>query len=916
MTQPSSTSVELAGNTVPVLAVSDPFALQADDVLNTLRSNRDGLSGAEAADRLKATGPNRLPAPRKEGPFKRFFKHFNDILIYILLVAGVAKGFLGKWVDACVIIAVAVINATVGFIQEGKAEEALEGIRKMLSLRAHTRREGEWIELDGADLVPGDIVRLRSGDRVPADVRLIEATNLRIEESALTGESVPTDKSPEPVDAKAGIGDRRCMAYSGTLVAAGRGTGVVTATGAATELGQISRMMGEVESLATPLTRQMTAFGKRLSFVIIGMAAVMFVIGWLLYGFGLNELFSAAIGFAVAAIPEGLPAIMTITLAIGVHRMVQRNAITRKLTAVETLGSVTTICSDKTGTLTRNEMTVRHLVTRAGQYDVEGIGYSPEGRILRDGQEASLAANPDLQALIEVMAVCNDSEIAQEDGHWKVIGEPTEGALRTLGRKVNFQRKDHQRLAVVPFESENKFMATLDRVPGNDLRILLKGAPDRLLSRCAEERAANGETQPLDREFWENQIDGLGSQGLRVLAAANREVKEDKSDLTIEDLDKDLVFLGLVGIIDPPRPEAIEAIAACKQAGIRVKMITGDHAGTATAIGWEMGITENPKAITGAELEAASDEDLRQIVPDTDIFARTSPEHKLRLVQALQANNEVVAMTGDGMNDAPALKRADVGVAMGIKGTEATKEAADIVLADDNFASIERAVEEGRTIYDNLQKAILFILPTNGAQALVILVAVLLGLDLPLAPVQILWANMVTAVTLSLALAYEPAEPELMRRPPRRPGAPILGEFALWRIAFVSVLIGGATLTVFRFEEHRGDSTAVAQTMAVNTLVLGQLFYLFNARFIRESSLRFGLLFTNRVVWISIGVLIVLQLLFVYVPLLNLLFYSAPISARDWFLPIGIGVFIFLAVEAEKAVIRKLNPDRSGPRLG
>jgi potassium/sodium efflux P-type ATPase len=785
-------------------------------------------------------------------------------------------------------VAVAVINAIVGFIQEGKAEQALEGIRKMLSLHAHTRRQGEWTELDAADLVPGDIVRLRSGDRVPADVRLIETTNLRIEESALTGESVPTDKSPAPVKANAGIGDRRCMAYSGTLVAAGRGAGVVTATGAATELGRISRMMAEVETLATPLTRQMTAFGKVLSFIIIGIAALMVAIGWRLYGFGLDELFSAAVGFAVSAIPEGLPAIMTITLAIGVQRMVRRHAITRTLAAVETLGSVTTICSDKTGTLTRNEMTVRHVVTGCGEYTVEGIGYSPEGRILREGQEASLAANPDLQALVEVMAVCNDSEIDQEDGRWKVIGEPTEGALRTLGQKVKFERKNYQRLAVVPFESENKFMATLDRVPGDRLRILLKGAPDRLLSRCAGERAANGETEPLNRALWEKHVDALGSQGLRVLAAAGREVKEDKVDLTIGDLGEGLVFLGLVGIIDPPRPEAIEAIAACKQAGIRVKMITGDHAGTATAIGRELGITESLKAVTGAELEAASDDDLRQVVRHTDIFARTSPEHKLRLVQALQSNNEVVAMTGDGVNDAPALKRADVGVAMGIKGTEATKEAADIVLADDNFASIERAVEEGRTIYDNLQKAILFMLPTSGAQALVILVAVLLGMDLPLVPVQILWANLVTAVTLSLALAYEPAEPGLMRRPPRRPGAPILGAFALWRIAFVSVLICGATIAVFRFEEHRGNSIEMAQTMAVNALVLSQVFYLFNSRFI----------------WISIAVLIVLQLLFVYVPFLNLWFHSAPIGARDWLLPIGIGVFIFLSVEAEKAVLR------------
>jgi magnesium-transporting ATPase (P-type) len=906
MSQTANTSVNLASETS--VSVSDPHAMRADEMLNNMGSQRDGLSAAEAANRLTAVGPNRLPEPPKEGLFKRFFKHFNDILIYILVAAGVAKAFLGHWVDACVILAVAVINAIVGFLQEGKAEEALEGIRKMLSLRAHTRRESEWVELDAADLVPGDILRLRSGDRVPADLRLLEAVNLRIEESALTGESVPSDKGVEPVDTKAGIGDRRCMAYSGTLVAAGTGLGVVSATGAGTELGRISRMMAEVETLATPLTRQMAAFGKVLSFAILGMAIVMFLIGWLLHGFGIDELFSAAIGFAVAAIPEGLPAIMTVTLAIGVQRMVQRNAITRKLTAIETLGSVTVVCSDKTGTLTRNEMTARHLVTRVGQYDVEGIGYAPEGKVSRDGQEASLAAHPDLQALVEVMAVCNDSELAQEEGQWKVIGEPTEGALRTLARKTNFETGTYGRLAVVPFESENKLMATLNRVPGNGLRILLKGAPDRLLSRCAEQRVANGGTEPLDPAFWEKQIDELGGQGLRVLAAASREVKEDKSDLTLGDLDKDMEFMGLVGIIDPPRPEAIEAIAACRQAGIRVKMITGDHAGTATAIGREMAITENPKAVTGTELEAASDEDLRRIVHDSDIFARTSPEHKLRLVQALQANNEVVAMTGDGVNDAPALKRADVGVAMGIKGTEATKEAAEIVLADDNFASIERAVEEGRTIYDNLQKAILFILPTNGSQALVILVAVVLGLDLPLSPVQILWVNMVTAVTLSLALAYEPAEPGLMRRPPRRPGAPILGEYAIWRIAFVSLLIGGMTVAVFLFEEHRGYSIEMAQTMAVNTLVLAQVFYLFNSRFLRESSLRLDLLFTNRVVWIAVGVLAVLQVLFVYVPFLNVWFHSAPIPARDWLLPIGIGFAIFLTVEGEKALVRTLKP--------
>jgi potassium/sodium efflux P-type ATPase len=544
------------------------------------------------------------------------------------------------------------------------------------------------------------------------------------------------------------VGDRHDMAYSGTMVAAGRGTGVVTATGPATELGRINQMISEVETLATPLTRQMNRFGKILSIVILGLAVLMWFAGWLLHDFTTSELFLAAIGFAVAAIPEGLPAILTITLALGVQRMARRKAITRKLNAVETLGSVTVVCSDKTGTLTRNEMTARDVVTRAGRYAVSDTGYQPEGEITHENEPASLEQHPDLRALIEVMAVCNDSEIAEADGHWKVTGEPTEGALRTLARKAGFTDKDYERVAVIPFESDNKFMATLHCVPGGGTRILLKGAPDRLLDRCPVQGQGDDATEPLDRDFWGQQIEELSNQGLRVLAAAGRDVDTGKGDLGMNDLESDMVFLGLVGIIDPPRPEAILAIRACQQAGIRVKMITGDHAGTAKSIGREMGIGDGEHALTGAELEAASDEGLRQLVRNHDIFARTSPEHKLRLVQALQANGDVVAMTGDGVNDAPALKRADVGVAMGIKGTEATKEAAEIVLADDNFASIERAVEEGRTIYDNLRKAILFILPTNGAEALVILIAVVFGLVLPLTPVQILWVNMVTAVNL------------------------------------------------------------------------------------------------------------------------------------------------------------------------
>ena len=699
--------------------IDKPHARTADDVLQELATSAKGLSADEAAQRLETVGPNRLPAPEKEGLLKRFFKHFNDLLIYILIGAAVVTAMLGHWIDTGVILAVVLINAIIGFIQEGKAEQALEGIRKMLS---------------------------------------------------------------------------------------------------------------EVQTLATPLTKQMNRFGKILSVVIVSLAGLLFLIGRVLHEYTTSELFLAAIGFAVAAIPEGLPAILTITLALGVQRMAQCNAITRKLNAIETLGSVTVICSDKTGTLTRNEMTALHVVAPAARYDISGTGYQPEGKVTRDDQDAPLDQHRDLRALIEVLAVCNDSEIKEEDGQWKVTGEPTEGALRTLARKAGFSSEDYERVAAIPFESDNKFMATLDRVPGGGTRILLKGAADRLLDRCRRQGTQEGSTEGLDREFWEQQIEELSNQGLRVLAAAAREVDADTGDLALEDLEQEMVFLGLVSIIDPPRPEAIEAIKSCHEAGIRVKMITGD-----------------------------------------------------------------------------------IGVAMGIKGSEATKEAAEIVLADDNFTSIERAVEEGRTIYDNLRKAILFILPTNGAESLVILVAVLFGLVLPLTPVQILWVNMVTAVTLALALAFEPSEPGLMQRPPRAPGAPILDGAFLWRIGFVSVLIGGATIGVFLVETRLEMPLELARTMAVNTLVFGQIFYLFNSRFLRESSLRARLLFTNRVAWLAVGVLLLLQLGFVYAPFMQLWFGSAPLELRHWLVPLGIGFAVFLLVEAEKAVFRRMTAAKSPP---
>ncbi|MBW6508892.1 MAG: cation-transporting P-type ATPase [Desulfuromonadales bacterium] len=889
--------------------INNPHSIDTDEIIKQLASPAKGLTHAEARKRLEDVGHNRLPAAPKEGIFRRFFKHFHNLLIYVLLAAALLTAILGHWIDTGVILAVVIINAVIGFIQEGKAEEALEGIRKMLSLQALVLRDGRWLEINAEELVPGDRVKLRSGNRVPADMRLIETTHLQIEESALTGESLAADKSTAAVDADAGIGDRYGMAFSGTLVTTGRGIGVVSATGIHTEIGRINTMIAEVEKIATPLTRQMNIFGKRLSVLIVGTAVVMWFIGWFFHEYTVGELFLSAIGFAVAAIPEGLPAIFTITLALGVQRMARRNAITRKLNAIETLGSVTVICSDKTGTLTRNEMTVRHLVTSGNSYEVSGTGHAPEGQIKHHTLgDKTLDLKEHLEAfnLIETMSVCNDSEIVQVNQQWRVTGEPTEGALRTLAAKADFDDSRYERVATVPFESHNKFMATLNRTPDGELMIFVKGAPDQLLDRSSfQHSAANGE-EPLDRSFWEDHVEQLSSQGLRVLAAAARPAKDGQDILKISDIDNDLTFLGLVGIIDPPRPEAIDSIAICHQAGIQVKMITGDHAGTAVAIGREMGIKNADQVITGGELEKTSDDDLRQLARDNNIFARTSPEHKLRLVKALQANGEVVAMTGDGVNDAPALKRADVGIAMGIKGTEATKEAAEVVLADDNFTSIERAIEEGRTIYDNLRKAILFILPTNGAEGLVILTAIILGTALPLTPVQILWVNMVTAITLALALAFEPAEPGVMERPPRQPGTSILGPIFVWRIIFVSILIGGATIGIFLYERNIGLPLDLARTLAVNTLVCGQAFYLFNSRYLKRTSLKISRLTANPAAWVAVAVLAFFQLLFVYAPFMQLWFGSAPLEARHWLIPLGIGAAVFLIVEVEKILTRRL----------
>ncbi|MFC7876905.1 cation-translocating P-type ATPase [Isoptericola sp. NPDC057391] len=900
------------GSAQDVATDGTPWSRPPAEVLAALRTDDGGLTAVGAAERLAEVGPNRLPPPEKDPLWKRVLVHFDDVLIYILLVSAVLKAILGDWVDFTVILLVAVVNAAIGFIQEGRAESALNGIRQMLSVHAEARRDGAWARIDADDVVPGDVVRVRSGDRVPADVRLLQATNLRVEESALTGESVAASKRVDAVAADAGVGDRTSMLFSGTLVAAGQGVGVVTATGERTEIGRIQTMISEVTSLETPLTKQLDRFGKLLAVLILGMAVVMVIIGRVVHDFSVPELVSASIGFAVAAVPEGLPALVTITLALGVQQMARRRAITRKLPAVETLGSVTTICSDKTGTLTKNEMTARLVRTAGRSLDVEGAGYAPLP------PRPELLAEADAAAVVAAMMLCNDARVVPgEPGgqgeDWRLVGEPTEGALRSLGMKAGFDTAGWSRRDLVPFESENKYMATLDRAPDGGEVVHVKGAPDRVLDRCTTQTAPDGGAEPIDRAFWEAQIDEIGGRGLRVLAAARRRVDpsaEPSGELA--DSLTGLELCGLVGIVDPPRPEAIDAIAQCRDAGIAVTMITGDHAGTAVAIGREMGIVHvgdgpdgaGPAVLTGAELEAMSSEQLRAVVQDVHVYARTSPEHKIRIVSALQAHGEVVAMTGDGVNDAPALTQADVGVAMGIKGTEATKDAAEVVLADDNFATIERAVEEGRRIYDNIRKSVLFLLPTNGAQSLVILVAVLFGLVLPLAPVQVLWINMITAVTLSLGLAYEKAEPDVMSRPPRDPRASILDAAFVRRILVVSLLIGGATLVVFYAERAQGAPLAQAQTTAVTMLALGQLAYLFNCRFLDRSSLTVDVLRGNRVVWLSAVALIALQCVFVYAPFMHDWFDAAPIGLEEWGKTAGLALVVFLLVEVVKAVGR------------
>ena len=900
--------------------------MDEETVFKELNSSGNGLSSTDASERLSQYGQNILPKGKRESALVLLWRQINNPLIWVLIASGVVAMLIDWHGDGIkngiVILAVVAINSLIGFIQESRAGKAIDALSQMVPQNVSVLRDNRQITIPAAELVPGDVIFLASGDRVPADVRLLSSKSLQIDEAMLTGESVPVAKNIHSVAADSDLGDRSCMAFGGTLVTYGTGSGLVAGTGLDTELGKISALLQEASSLETPLTKALTQISKYITIGIIGVTVIMLSIGIIRTILqteatvieAIQDTLIFAIALAVGAIPEGLPAIVTIALAIGVQRMAKRRAIVRQLPAVETLGSTTVICSDKTGTLTRNEMTVRALWTPKGTYEISGVGYEPRGELLQGGQKK--AADEDVQILIQAAALCSDASLMEVDKRWTISGDPTEGALVVAAEKLGYSieklRKEHPRIDVIPFESENQWMATLHTSSSEEgNRILVKGAPEAIVRRCNN----------IELETIHRQVECLASQGMRVLAVALRQVSASTKEISPNELDSNLYLVGLLAMIDPPREEAIQAIGVCHNAGITVKMITGDHRLTASAIGKELGILTESGAMTGSELAQLSEQELNDAASQVNIFARVAPEHKLRLVRALQTCNEVVAMTGDGVNDAPALKQANIGVAMGITGTAASKQAADIVLADDNFASIGAAVEEGRRVYDNLVKALAFVLPTNLGLAQILLCSVAFfpfdietgELLLALSPIQLLWINLVASVSLTIPLAFEVQEPDTMQRPPRHPDEPILGSFLIIRTFVVAFLMTLAAVGVFLWEYYAELAKGVrpvlaiaeAQTITVTTIIIFQCFYLANCRSLRYSFFAVGA-FTNRMFYVGVALILVLQAAFIYTPGANTLFESVPLSLESWLKAVLVGAIVLPVLVFEKKVIRPL----------
>ncbi|MDD2760471.1 MAG: cation-transporting P-type ATPase [Methylomonas sp.] len=866
---------------------------------------QQGLAEVEAKKRLSGYGPNQLTPPKGKSPFKLFLSQFHQPLVYILLLSAIITAFLGEWVDSNVISGVVLANAVIGFIQEANALKAINALAQALNVSATVLREGRRRLIPASELVPGDLVLLQSGDKVPADLRLLQSRELQIDESALTGESMPAAKQTGILDTATLLADRSNMAYSSTLVTYGSGLGLIVETGDRTEIGLINRMIASATDLETPLTQKISQFSLLLLWAIVDCAVLTFVVGvW--RGQSMLDMFMASVALAVGAIPEGLPAAITITLAIGVSRMAKRNAIIRKLPAVETLGSTTVICSDKTGTLTKNQMTVQAIYTGDRYFEVSGSGYTPEGEFRLDSQTITADTQPALLECLKAGLLCNDARLLKETDKWRIEGDPTEGALLVVAHKAGLHHAsvsaDHPRLDAIPFESQYQFMATLhDNPPEDNRHIYLKGSVESLLPRCNSAFDNQLQTIPLDKAALLQRVEAMAASGLRVLAFARCDHKD--TEVSHDEVCEGLTFLGLQAMIDPPRPEAITAIAACYRAGIEVKMITGDHPITALAIARQLGMRQTEHVVSGADLQKTAESDYPDLVQRCSIYARIAPEQKLKLVEALQSKGHVVAMTGDGVNDAPALRQANIGVAMGLGGTEVAKEAAAMILTDDDFATIEAAVEEGRGVFDNLVKFIAWTLPTNLGEGLVITAAVFANVALPITPLQILWINMTTAVLLGLMLSFEAKEPGLMNKPPRAPKQPILTKHLAFRVCLVGVLLLTGAFGLFEYALSQGKSLAVARTIAVNVFVFCELFYLFNCRSLHYSMFHVGV-FSNP--WVIFGVvsMTLLQLMFTYWPPMQALFGSATIESEEWVLIIGVGLVVYAVVGLEKLLWR------------
>jgi Ca2+-transporting ATPase len=880
------------------------YQLDEEKVFQKLETSEEGLPGSEADKRLEKYGPNKLPETEGISRLKILLHQFTSPLIYILIVAAVVTAFLGEYIDTGVIVAVLILNAVIGYFQEYKAETSVRALKSMVVPKARVVREGREKEIPSEGLVPGDVVLLASGGKVPADLRLFKTTELKIEEAPLTGESVPVEKKSSPIpEENLTPGDQTNMAFMGTVVVNGRARGIVVETGSKTVLGQIAREVGELSVTATPLQQKIVKFSHFIGLLVLGSAAAISVLGFFL-GMTLAEIFKIAVAASVAAIPEGLPIVVTITMAIGISRMAKRNAIIRKLPAVETLGSTTVICSDKTGTLTKNEMTVKVIYDGRHSYEVMGSGYEPKGEILHDWESCDAATLEGICGVVRIGMLCNESNIYEEEGQVKVDGDPTEGALVVSAMKAGLipeeEKNRYPQLLILPFESDRGFMATLHEHEHQRL-IFVKGAPEKVLEMCTDSASGN----PFDRAKSLEMAEHFAGDGMRVLAMAYKEAPDDLSELTHQHVENNLIFSGMQGMIDPPRPEAIEAVRGCREAGIRVAMITGDHAVTASVIGEMFGIArQRSEVLTGRELETMSDDDLFGRVKDVSVYARVSPQHKLRIVQQVMKHGEVVAVTGDGVNDAPALKAAHIGVAMGKTGTDVAKEAADMVVTDDNFASIFHAVEQGRVVFDNIRKVTLFLIPTGFAAIVSILIAMALDIPIPYVAAQLLWINLVTNGLQDVALAFEPGEKKVIKRKPRRLKEGIMSRLMYERSLLAGLIISAGVIFNFVSALEDGVSLERARTVAVTTMVLFQFFQAWNSRSELQSVFTLNPL-SNPFLFYSMVAATLAQIAVVYVPALQWVFRTESLSGADWVQVVLIALTVVVAIEVDKAIRRQ-----------